>query len=174
MIKEVFPDSALQAGLNQIGADIKGTIHELRDVLKELRPPALLHFGFSKVLQMSAQDFQERNPEVELELDIAADDSGLPNQTHLALLRIYQAGITNITRYAQASKVWIRYTVDARGFYFELGDNGLGFEPRQDFDQLTREGHFGLVAMKDRAETIGANFTLESQPGKGTRIIVRG
>ena len=44
----------------------------------------------------------------------------------------------------------------------------------QDFFHLTREGHFGLVGMQERAEAIGAEFSVTSEPGKGTTIVVKG
>jgi signal transduction histidine kinase len=43
-----------------------------------------------------------------------------------------------------------------------------------DFSNLTRGGHFGLAGMRERAEAIGAEFTVSSEPGKGTTIVVTG
>jgi PAS domain S-box-containing protein len=174
MIKDIFPDPELQSEINQLGMDIKNTIHELRNVLNELRPPALITFGFSKVLQSFIEDFRQQYPSLEIELDVVEDDKLLSAQAHLTLFRIFQAGINNIIRHSDASKVWIVFKVEPDRFYFELRDNGEGFELKKDFSHLTREGHFGLVGMKERAEAIGAELAVSSERGKGTTLVVKG
>jgi PAS domain S-box-containing protein len=174
MIKEVFPDPALQSELNQIGMDVKNTIQELREVMNELRPPALLSFGFSKVIPLFLEDFRSRYPFIEVEFEVTGDDKRLSSQTNLALFRIFQAGINNIIRHSGAKKVWVVYKVDQDSFYFELRDNGKGFELTRDLVQLTREGHFGLVGMRERAEAIGGEFSVSSEAGSGTTIVVKG
>jgi PAS domain S-box-containing protein len=173
MVKEAFPDPALQAELDQTGTDIKNTIQELRDVMNNLRPPALMHFGFARVLQMYAEDFRTRFPDVEIQVDAADDDRILSNEAHLTLYRIYQAAINNIIRHAGASKIWVVYKIEPDSFSLELRDNGQGFAHTQDFSALTRTGHFGLVGMKERAEAIGGNFSVSSETGKGTTILIR-
>ena len=47
-------------------------------------------------------------------------------------------------------------------------DDGAGFEP----DRVEPEAHFGLLGMRERAETLGGTLTLESAPGAGTTIVV--
>jgi signal transduction histidine kinase len=73
--------------------------------------------------------------------------------------------ITNVGRHAQASTV--RVTVEATdGFLLEIADDGCGFDPSQN-------GGFGLTGMKERAESVGGTFELDTSPGAGTRIRVR-
>lgn len=174
MIMDVFTDPMLQTQLLQLGMDIKSTIRELRDVLNDLRPPALIAFGFSKVLQQYIEDLRPRVPELEIALDAAEADQILSAQAHLTLFRIFQAGINNIIRHSNASKLWVVYKIEPDSFSLELRDNGAGFDMNKDFYHLTREGHFGLVGMRERAEAIGAEFSVSSEPGKGTTIVVKG
>jgi PAS domain S-box-containing protein len=175
MIKEIFTDPALHVELNQIGMNIKASIQELRGVLYDLRPPALIHFGFSRVIQMYTQDLRERFPDIEIDMDLVDDDDQLlSDQARLALFRIYQAGINNILRHSGASKAWVVYKIQQESFRLELRDNGVGFAISKDYAQLTREGHFGLVGMKERTEAIGGEFMAFSAPGKGTSIVVKG
>jgi PAS domain S-box-containing protein len=174
MIKEVFPDLALQKELSQLGVDIKGTIHELRDLLNELRPPALIQFGFSKVARMLIEDFRERYPGIEIELEVVEDDTFLSKDIHLPLFRIFQAGINNIVRHSDANKAWVVFKFEQDCFHLEIRDNGKGFDLPKDFSHLPRHGHYGLVGMKERAEAIGAAFSISSAPGEGTKIMVSG
>lgn len=174
MIKEIFPDQALQVELNQVGMNIKNSIHEIRQVINDLRPPALMHFGLSRMIQMYTEDLRERFPGIEIILDIMDDERRLSNEACLALFRIYQAAINNIVRHSGASKAWVVYRIEHEAFYLELRDNGKGFEISPDFTQLTRDGHFGLVGMKERAEAIGGEFSVSSESGKGTTIVANG
>ncbi len=174
MIKHAFPDPALQKELAQIGLNIKTTISELRDVLNDFRPPALMHFGFSRVIQMYTSDLCERFPEIEIDLTLAENDFDLSDLARLALFRIYQAGINNVVRHSAATKAWVEFRIDEETFHFELRDNGKGFGLTNDLSQLTREGHFGMVGMKERAEAIGGVLSITSAPGAGTRIVVEG
>ncbi len=174
MINEVFTDPTLQAELNKVGLDIRNTIHELRQVMNDLRPPALIHFGIAKVIREYTENLRERFPEIEIALDIQVDDSALAGETHLNLFRIFQAGINNILRHSGASNAWVVFKVEQGSFLLEMRDNGCGFARPPDLSTLTREGHFGLAGMHDRAAAIGAWLTVDSAPGQGTRVVVRG
>ena len=174
MIKEVFAGPELEIELNQVAMDVRNSVQELRTVINELRPPTLMHFGLSRVIRMHTADMHDQHPEIEFYLDVVEDAKILSDQACLSLFRIYQAGINNILKHSGATQVWVSYHLTPSTFTFELRDNGIGFEPSKDFDSLTRNGHFGLVGMKERAESIGGEFSLSSQPGKGTLIIIQG
>ncbi len=174
MLKETFPDPLLQVELNQVGINIKDVMHELRSVLYDLRPPTLMHFGLAKVIQIYAQDFHERNPKINIELDVMDDERKPPDDKRLALFRIFQAGIDNILQHAQATSVKVTYHIQPNSFFLQIQDNGNGFKTAQDFSQLVLNGHFGLMGMKERADAIGAQFTVASTPGSGATITVFG
>jgi PAS domain S-box-containing protein len=173
MVKEVFPDPALTGELKHVGDEIKRTVQELRDLLNELRPPALIQFGFTRVVRMFLEDFRERYPQITVELKITADDAPLSNLAHLTLYRIFQAGINNIIRHANAGQIWVSFSTGPGCYLLEIRDDGRGFEAPNDFSELTRHSHFGLVGMKERAEAIGGAFEVSSAYGKGTRIGIK-
>lgn len=174
MINEVFADPDLQAELGKIGVDIRETIHNLRQVMNDLRPPALVHFGLARVIREYSADLRARFPEIEITVDAAADDSALSGEIHLNLFRIFQAGINNIIRHSGASRAWVVLKIDPDGYRLEIGDNGRGFAYPPDLSGLTRAGHFGLAGMRERAEAIGASLAVESAPGQGARVVVEG
>ncbi len=174
MIGEVFADPDLQGELGKIGVDIRDTIRDLRQVMNDLRPPALVHFGLARVIREYSSDLRGRFPELEMAVDIAADDSALPGEVQLNLFRIFQAGVNNIVRHSGASKAWVVLRIEPGGYRLEIGDNGRGFAYPPDLSGLTRAGHFGLVGMRERAEAIGARLSVESAPGQGTVVVVEG
>jgi signal transduction histidine kinase len=117
----------------------------------------------SEQLTLTARDAARRF-DVELVLSIPARVD-LPPATVEALSRIVREAITNVGRHAQASTVRVRVDVTS-GFLLEITDDGQGFDPSQD-------GGFGLTSMKERAESVGGTFELETSPGAGTTVRVR-
>jgi two-component system, NarL family, sensor kinase len=85
------------------------------------------------------------------------------------LLRIGQEAITNSLHYAQAQNLKVELSFATDVITLGIQDNGKGFNP-----QLVRDrGGFGLVSMQQRCERLGGEFTLHSQPNRGTSILVR-
>ncbi len=81
-----------------------------------------------------------------------------------ALYRLVQEGITNIVKHAEATTVELSLMVDDRGTRLLLRDNGRGFDISQ-----TSTG-FGLQGMRERAQAIGGQLTVNSRPGEGCEI----
>jgi PAS domain S-box-containing protein len=173
-IKEMFPGPALEAEIDQISLNIKSAVRELRELLNDLRPPALIRFGLIRAILMHSEDFRERNPQITIELDLEDDVSSLSDPIILALFRIYQESLNNISRHSGATKVRVRWEFDQQTYLLELSDNGRGFDSGGDFSKLISQGHYGLAGMRERAESIGAEFTIESIPSQGTTIRVSG
>jgi signal transduction histidine kinase len=98
------------------------------------------------------------------ELELAAD-------VELQMLRIAQEALANVRKHAQATRV--RVTVGCDGSQLELtvSDDGRGFTP--EVIAPAEWPHIGLSTMRERAQSIGATFRLDTEPGRGTRISVR-
>lgn len=88
----------------------------------------------------------------------------LPEAMALALYRLVQEGITNIVKHADATVVDLSLSVDTQGTRLLLRDNGRGFDISQ-----TSTG-FGLQGMRERAQAIGGQLTVNSRPGEGCEI----
>lgn len=84
--------------------------------------------------------------------------------TRVAIFRIIQEALTNISKHAQASQVTIAWQQDERGRSFTIVDNGCGFDPAQ------HQVGFGLQSMRERTEALGGVFTLTSQPRQGCHL----
>jgi ligand-binding sensor domain-containing protein/two-component sensor histidine kinase len=86
------------------------------------------------------------------------------------LLRILQEALTNTVRHAGASRIEVELHYAPDCLALSVRDDGSGFEPAQ--ANGTRNGHFGLTCMRERAERIGGHLVLSSSPGAGTEIRV--
>ena len=97
-------------------------------------------------------------------------DEDLPRLTPRAeaeLLRIAQEALNNVVRHADATFVRVKAGVVDGHLELLVGDNGQGFEPAE-----VRDGTFGLASMRERAQLIGGELTIDSRPQDGTRIRV--
>jgi signal transduction histidine kinase len=91
-------------------------IGKMRTIAGELRPPALAPFGLFKAIQSHSENFSRKASRSEDHLQLAQDDQLLPEDTRLALFRIYQESLNNIVRHSQANQVWIRLIRRGTGY----------------------------------------------------------
>ena len=97
--------------------------------------------------------------------------TALPEEAEQQLLRIAQEAVTNVLKHAGASKIWVKLHMEARRLFLRIVDNGRGFEQQDVFS--SQGGHFGLIGMRERAERLGGELRLASQPGGGTEVEVK-
>jgi PAS domain S-box-containing protein len=164
------PDSAGQ--MEAIQTTLQTQIHELREYAGQLRPPTLAKFGLEQAIRSHAETFQEKYPDLHIRLEMHQTGEILREPTGLALFRIYQQALINILKHARASEVLVRFVKDEQHAQLEIQDNGQGFEQPKDWLTLVREGHLGLLGMRERAEAVGGTLEVTTQPGKGTLIQV--
>ena len=86
------------------------------------------------------------------------------------LLRIAQEAVTNTVKHAHASEVRIHLEMDNGKLRLRVADDGEGFEQNEAFSEVG--GHFGLLGMRERAERLGGELQLHSEPGQGTEVEV--
>jgi len=85
------------------------------------------------------------------------------------LLRIGQEAITNAAKYAQAKNILVTLDFEERQFRLSVKDDGQGFDVQA---PPLGEGGFGLKAMRERAAQLHAEFSVTSEPGRGTVVTV--
>jgi signal transduction histidine kinase/ligand-binding sensor domain-containing protein len=108
---------------------------------------------------------------VHVNIEISGAPAKLPQDYEQNLLRIAQEAVTNALKHASATQVLITLHMEARKLFLRIVDNGRGFEENDVFSTLG--GHFGLIGMRERAERLGGELRLASEPGKGTEVEVR-
>jgi signal transduction histidine kinase len=107
---------------------------------------------------------------VEVRVDVSGPEAVLPQEMEQHLLRIAQEAVTNVVKHAGAKSIAIKLHTEARKLYLRIKDNGRGFETPDVFS--SRGGHFGLIGMRERAERLGGELRLSSNPGEGTEVEV--
>jgi signal transduction histidine kinase len=107
-------------------------------------------------------------------IEIAVESSGTPKRlpalTEHNLLRITQEALTNAFKHSQAKKILVSLKYEVKQVQLGICDDGTGFDIQS--AGTANGGHFGLLDMRERAEKIGAQFSLNTKRGNGTEILV--
>lgn len=160
--------ATLQDLENQTQAAVTG----LRRTIRGLRPIYLEELGLEEALIMLARETEEAAP-IQVKLRIEGQIPRLPVEIELSFYRIAQEALNNTLRHARAEKAILTLTCEGRFLQMSIEDNGTGFDSSAGPAGFAREGHFGLLGMSERAELIGAEFTVISSPTEGTRVQVQ-
>jgi len=155
-------------GIEELQHLTKGALAEMRTLLVELRPTALTEKPLGELLGhlAAAVSGQTRTP-VRLTVD---GETRLEPQMQVALYRIAQEALNNVAKHARAKQAWVNLRCGSAAGTLEVIDDGRGFDVEA---AMAAPEHLGLGIMRERAEAIGAHFTVEGLPGEGARVCVR-
>jgi PAS domain S-box-containing protein len=172
LIAEVLPRlwERDQAGARQSLEDlrklVRGAQAEMRALLAELRPSTLTDAELGDLLRLLGNAFTGRT-NIPARVTVVGQGA-LPADVQVAIYRIGQEALNNVAKHAGASTVEIHLKHEEPGIELSIHDDGQGFILGQ-----TTSGHYGLDMMHERAETVGANLSIMSQPGQGTELRIR-
>ncbi len=148
------------------------TQSEITKLMRELRPTLLDELGLAAAINRYATDSLEPLG-AKVSTDFKLREGRLPAEVEVTLFRIAQGAIGNIAEHANAKNVSIRLECNDIECVLNIEDDGKGF----DVSKLTRVDKSGrgagLFTMKERARLVGGECSVKSQPGKGTKIVVR-
>jgi len=96
------------------------------------------------------------------------------SEAGIALFRILQESLTNILKHARATQVWVSLLMEGPFACLSIEDNGIGFDPEKIFCRDLEPGSpMGVLIMRERAEQLGGELEIESEPGQGTLVIAK-
>ena len=158
--------AAVQDYLDQLAETGQQALKQMRLLVFELRPPALEREGLVGVLRERLRLVEGRlGMKTHLEVD---GEVQLTPQSEEGLYRIAQEALNNALRHAEATSVMVHLGGDANCVRLEVTDNGRGFDPHAVRDG----GGMGLLTMQERAEALGGELNILSNPGHGTTVLV--
>ena len=141
---------------------------DVQQFLAELRPPFLGELGFLEALRLYARNFQEKF-NIPCFLETVEPEPEITEMSAIAALRIVQEALANVVQHAHAAQVTIKTETGSPYFSLVIADDGVGI-PGERLRSL-REC-FGVLGMIERARAVGGELKVESEPGRGTRIIL--
>lgn len=154
------------ADLARLRTDVGGLLAEVRETLRHLRARVTESTSLAALAEAYLPRFSERTA-INVRFSDWADGERLPVPVEQELWRILQEALSNVERHSGASGVEVDWTVEEGRGRLEVNDNGEGFDPEA-LDDLAPSG---IMAMRERANAIGARLTIESERGRGTRLV---
>lgn len=153
-------------------------IHQMRTMLFELRPLILEAQGLAEALVVFIERRQKETIQAALTLNINTHRldkqlSRLDSQVEAAIFVIVQEAVANALKHAYASQVSVQVEETPNAIYTLVADNGKGFEVEEVMQDYAKRGSLGMLNLYERAELIGAELTVDSALGKGTRITLK-
>lgn len=144
---------------------------EIRQSIFGLRTMVSRGLGLIPSLTEYLHDFSQQNGiPVDLQIGNNRTTTFSPD-VEVQLVRIIQEALANIRKHAHATRAVVRFDVEGDRCCVTIRDDGRGFDP----GKIPKDGsrHFGLQAMRERAEGIAGTLEIEAAPGLGTTILVR-
>ena len=158
--------TALKAELTNLKSQFRSSLDAVRGMIYDLRPPVLSELGLAGAMRNYATEYQARyGLRVDCHLD--AGDTGLEPAQELAIYRVMQEALQNVHKHAQAATVGIVWQRSKDQWVMHCTDDGVGFDLVK---VARRQRSVGLLAMRERAELIGARLQVQSTPGQGTAV----
>ena len=133
-----------------------------RRIIEDLRPSSLSNLGLTAALEILTREYAER---AGIDVETSLEPVQLPDAAQLTVYRMVQEALTNIGKYAKASKVLVSVHGYPTHVAVQVRDDGVGFDPG-----TVRPTSHGLAGMRHRVEAAGGRLTLTSRPGNGTLL----
>jgi len=149
---------------------IQEIAEKMKSMVLNLRPQALGLLGLSAVLREYFSQCTKSTP-LKIEFNENLKDAKIGEDIEISLYRIVQEAIANILKYAEATKVKVELFFAEKKLRLIIEDNGKGF----DFEGYTKQRDLtkiGLVGIKERVSIFNGDFSVESGPGRGTKISI--
>jgi len=149
-------------------------LKQLRTLLFDLRPVILETQGLVPALEVYAERLQETE-ELNINLIITGEFERLSPKTEVAVFAVVQEAINNAKKYANPSQIDVMLDpdVDEDTLTVFVRDDGEGFDIQTVTVNYDERGSLGLINSRERAEAINGSFTIRSDRGKGTEVILR-
>jgi signal transduction histidine kinase len=146
---------------------IDKTIRDVRSIAVRLRPGILDDLGLVDALEWLTSDFESRSS---ITCVFEYEDVPELNETvSTAAYRICQEAMTNVARYAGASRVSVVLKTDGEHLNLSIRDDGRGF----DVAGLSESEGVGIAGMRERASLAGGTLVVMSEKGKGCHVLFR-
>ena len=158
----------LETTIRDINKILDETVGKTRKLTQELRPSVLDTEGIIESLGWQVKEFEKRFG-ISANFSTNIEEFQFDDGRSLAVFRIVQEALTNTARHSGATHVDVQITGMEDMMRIEVQDNGSGFA----YPFLEDVDSFGILGMRERADFIDGDLTIESSEGKGTKVVLQ-
>ena len=162
-----LPDIAASA--QTIVAAANHIYDSMHNIIRQLRPGSLDNLGLSETLKDMANHLQKQQPDIHINLKLAGELDALGESLNINIYRIVQESLNNAIKHAAAKHIEINLSTTKTGvLVLTIKDDGKGMNIH-DVDQ---SNHFGLLGMRERVQSFGGSFNVDSEPENKTGTVI--
>jgi signal transduction histidine kinase len=149
---------------------LESSLQETRSLIFEISPPVLYELGLEPAVEWLAEHYRQRTG---IEVRITSDEgrSRLSEEVNIVLFKDTRELLINVAKHARAKKVSVDWKHDKDALVLTVADDGVGFDVYSPRARLATEGGFGLFAVRERLNLLGADFDIQSSD-TGTRVTI--
>jgi signal transduction histidine kinase len=154
--------------LEQSANDAREATKDLRTLIIDLAPPTLRREGLQAALLEVLRDIKRKGTDTTLDLP---SNLRLRKDRAALIFRVANEVLRNVAAHAQAKNVKVELVTEDGSAILSIEDDGKGFTP-EDVARRRSENHLGTSAIVDLAEEAGGTLTIDSEPGRGTLVVL--
>ncbi len=158
ILKSNNPDEALKM--------IKTVVRDVRNLSHQIIPPDFAMYDLAELINQFVDAIGMQST-LKINRNYIGDFSKISKETKIALFRVTQESLTNVIKYAQATKVSIQLISEANELTLMIEDDGIGFNLEK------KNAGIGLTNIAKRISNIGGKLNIDTSPGHGTSIIIQ-
>ena len=147
-------------------------IIDLSNLTKSLHTERIADIGLIESIRFELYAIRKAGI-VQVQFHPEGNETPLSEQKAVFLFRMFQEILNNILKHAKASEVIVHVKFLDDIFVLEIKDNGIGFSVEEKKQSTSSGSGVGLRSLFNRAQIIGAELTMNSEPGKGTNVLIR-
>jgi PAS domain S-box-containing protein len=145
---------------------VSDTIKKVQKISSDLRPGMLDDLGLTASLEWYSKECEKRS---NFTCMLALDEiPNLNSKIKLVLFRVFQEGMTNIIRHANAKKVKVKLHSSSSGILLKISDDGIGISKKK----TTMKDSLGLIGMKERLREFNGTLEIISSKNNGTGLVI--
>ncbi|WP_112181914.1 MULTISPECIES: sensor histidine kinase [Paraliobacillus] len=169
IVDKTFKERGREEALSEmkgVRSLVRSSLYEVRRIIYDLRPMALDDLGLLPTIKKYLNNIEEYN-QTKIVFTALGKTERLASKYEVALFRLIQEAVQNAIKHAQAEEINVKLEITSKVVSATISDNGNGF------DQGLKEEHsFGLIGMHERVELLDGTLKIQSELGKGTRILI--
>jgi two-component system, NarL family, sensor kinase len=156
--------------INSSLAILSSTITDLNNLSKSINTEMIKELGLIKTIANEIERIRNM-AHLHIGYKVKGEPIFMDSEKELVIFRIIQEAFNNIIKHSKASKILLELNYSSHFLDVMIQDNGVGFN-KNEVCSKKEERHAGLNNMNTRAKLFGGNFILESQPERGTQILI--
>jgi len=158
---------SLPERVRALSARIHSLAEDVHALSRRLHPAILDELGLEAALREECVGFSAQEG-VPARFESEHVPSSLPEDVSLCIYRVAQESLRNIAKHAKATNIRVVLSGRKDSIRLRVEDTGDGFDPKE----IRGKGGLGLISMEERVRLVKGDFTIQSQPGRGTTVEV--